>query len=148
MAAEKGAIGCLIYSDPKDDGYFQGDVYPKGAYKNETGAQRGSVLDMPTYPGDPLTPGYGSTKNAKRLDYKTAPTLTQIPVLPISYADATPLLKALAGPVAPADWRGALPLTYHLGPRSGQGASAGSVQLENRADLQRHCHIERQRAAR
>ena len=116
VAAEKGAVGCLIYSDPKDDGYFQGDVYPKGAYKNETGAQRGSVLDMPTYPGDPLTPGYGSTKNAKRLDYKTAPTLTQIPVLPISYADATPLLKALAGPVAPADWRGALPLTYHLGP--------------------------------
>ena len=116
VAAEKGAVGCLIYSDPKDDGYFQGDVYPKGAYKNETGAQRGSVLDMPTYPGDPLTPGYGSTKNAKRLDYKTAPTLTQIPVLPISYADAAPLLRALAGPVAPADWRGALPLTYHLGP--------------------------------
>ena len=116
VAAEKGAVGCLIYSDPKDDGYFQGDVYPKGAYKNETGAQRGSVLDMPTYPGDPLTPGYGSTKNARRLDYKTAPTLTQIPVLPISYADAAPLLRALAGPVAPADWRGALPLTYHLGP--------------------------------
>ena len=116
VAAEKGAVGCLIYSDPKDDGYFQGDVYPKGAYKNETGAQRGSVLDMPTYPGDPLTPGYGSTKNAKRLNYKTAPTITQIPVLPISYADAAPLLRALAGPVAPADWRGALPLTYHLGP--------------------------------
>jgi len=116
VAAEKGAIGCLIYSDPKDDGYFQGDVYPKGAYKNETGAQRGSVLDMPTYPGDPLTPGYGSTQKAKRLDYKTAPTLTQIPVLPISYSDAQPLLQALAGPMAPADWRGALPISYHLGP--------------------------------
>ncbi|WP_210514347.1 transferrin receptor-like dimerization domain-containing protein [Hymenobacter terricola] len=116
VAAEKGAIGCLIYSDPKDDGYGQGDVYPKGPFKPETGAQRGSVLDMPTYPGDPLTPGYGSTKTAKRLDYKTAPTLTQIPVLPISYGDALPLLTALAGPMAPADWRGALPIPYHLGP--------------------------------
>ena len=116
VAAEKGAIGCLIYSDPKDDGYAQGDVYPKGAFKPETGAQRGSVLDMPTYPGDPLTPGYGSTKNAKRLDYKNAPTLTQIPVLPISYGDAQPLLAALAGPMAPDAWRGALPIPYHLGP--------------------------------
>ena len=116
VAAEKGAIGCLIYSDPKDDGYGQGDVYPKGPFKPETGVQRGSVLDIPTYPGDPLTPGYGSTKNAKRLDYKTAPTLTKIPVLPISYGDAQPLLTALAGPMAPADWRGALPIPYHLGP--------------------------------
>ena len=116
VAAEKGAIGCLIYSDPKDDGYGQGDVYPKGAFRPETGAQRGSVLDMPTYPGDPLTPGYGSTKNAKRLDYKKAPTLTQIPVLPISYGDAQPLLAALAGPMAPDAWRGALPIPYHLGP--------------------------------
>jgi N-acetylated-alpha-linked acidic dipeptidase len=116
VAAEKGAIGCLIYSDPKDDGYGQGDVYPKGPFKPETGAQRGSVLDMPTYPGDPLTPGYGSTKKAKRLDYKKAPTLTQIPVLPISYGDAQPLLAALAGPMAPEAWRGALPIAYHLGP--------------------------------
>ena len=116
VAAEKGAIGCLIYSDPKDDGYAQGDVYPKGPFKPETGAQRGSVLDMPTYPGDPLTPGYGSTKTAKRLDYRKAPTLTQIPVLPISYGDALPLLTALAGPMAPEAWRGALPIPYHLGP--------------------------------
>ena len=120
VAAEKGAIGCLIYSDPKDDGYAQGDVYPKGAFRPETGAQRGSVLDMPTYPGDPLTPGYGSTKNAKRLDYKNAPTLTQIPVLPISYGDAQPLLAALAGPMAPDAWRGALPIPYHLGPGPAQ----------------------------
>ncbi|AWM34011.1 transferrin receptor-like dimerization domain-containing protein [Hymenobacter nivis] len=116
VAAEMGAIGCLIYSDPKDDGYAQGDVYPKGPFRPETGAQRGSVLDMPTYPGDPLTPGYGSTKNAKRLDYKKAPTITQIPVLPISYGDALPLLAALAGPMAPEAWRGALPIPYHLGP--------------------------------
>lgn len=116
LAAEKGAIGCIIYSDPKDDGFYQGDVYPKGAYKNETGVQRGSVMDMPTYPGDVLTPGYAATKNAKRLDRKDAPTITKIPVLPISYADALPLLKALEGPVVPSSWKGALPITYHIGP--------------------------------
>lgn len=116
VAAENGAIGCIIYSDPKEDGFYQGDVYPKGAFKNESGAQRGSVLDMPLYPGDPLTPGYGATKNAKRLDYKDAPTIMKIPVLPISYGDALPLLKALGGQVAPAAWRGALPITYHIGP--------------------------------
>ncbi len=116
LAAENGAIGCIIYSDPQDDGYAQGDVYPKGAYKNETGVQRGSVMDMPTYPGDVLTPGYGATKDAKRLDRKDAPTITKIPVLPISYEDAQPLLAALEGPVAPASWRGGLPITYHIGP--------------------------------
>jgi N-acetylated-alpha-linked acidic dipeptidase len=115
VAAEHGAVGCLIYSDPRDDGYFQGDVYPKGAYRNETGAQRGSVADMPTFPGDPLTPGIGSTKDAKRLNYKDAPTLTKIPVMPISYGDALPLLRNLGGAVAPQNWRGALPITYHLG---------------------------------
>ena len=116
LAAEKGAIGCIIYSDPKDDGYYQGDVYPKGAFKNATGVQRGSVMDMPLYPGDVLTPGYGATKDAKRLEREAAPTITKIPVLPISYADAEPLLKALGGPVAPDGWRGALPITYHIGP--------------------------------
>jgi N-acetylated-alpha-linked acidic dipeptidase len=116
VAAEHGAIGCIIYSDPRDDGYFEGDVYPKGAWRSEDGAQRGSVADMPLYPGDPLTPGVGATASAKRLDIKDAQTLTKIPVLPISYADALPLLKALDGPVAPAPWRGALPITYHMGP--------------------------------
>ncbi|SDJ98795.1 N-acetylated-alpha-linked acidic dipeptidase [Catalinimonas alkaloidigena] len=116
LAAEKGAIGCLIYSDPQDDGYFQGDVYPKGAFKSEYGVQRGSVMDMPLYPGDPLTPGYAATKKAKRLDRSQAETLTKIPVLPISYHDAQPLLEALQGPVAPEKWRGALPFTYHIGP--------------------------------
>lgn len=116
VAAEHGAIGCLIYSDPRDDGYFQGDVYPKGAWRNENGAQRGSVADMPLYPGDPLTPGIGATKEAKRLPIKDAPTLTKIPVMPISYSDALPLLRALAGPMAPEEWRGALPIPYHLGP--------------------------------
>ncbi|MEC7784323.1 MAG: transferrin receptor-like dimerization domain-containing protein [Bacteroidota bacterium] len=116
LAAEKGAIGCIIYSDPADDGYVQGDVYPEGAFKPETGVQRGSVMDMPLYPGDVLTPGYGATKNAKRLDRKEAPTITKIPVLPISYADAQPFLEALNGPVAPSAWRGGLPITYHIGP--------------------------------
>jgi N-acetylated-alpha-linked acidic dipeptidase len=116
LAAEKGAIGCIIYSDPKDDGYRQGDVYPKGAFKNEFGAQRGSVMDMPMYPGDPLTPGYAATKNAKRLAIKNTPTITKIPVLPISYHDAKPLLESLSGPVAPQKWQGSLPITYHIGP--------------------------------
>ena len=116
LAAENGAIGCIIYSDPADDGYGRGDVYPKGAYKNKTGVQRGSVMDMPTYPGDVLTPGYGATKDAKRLDRKDAPTITKIPVLPISYEDAQPLLAALDGAVAPQSWRGGLPITYHVGP--------------------------------
>jgi len=116
VAQEHGAIGCLIYSDPKDDGYYEGDVYPKGAFKSEYGVQRGSVMDMPVYPGDPLTPGIGATKDAKRLDRKEAATILKIPVLPISYHDAAPLLKALEGPVAPESWRGALPFTYHVGP--------------------------------
>ncbi len=116
LAAEKGAIGCIIYSDPKDDGYYQGDVYPKGPFRRENGVQRGSVLDMPLYPGDPLTPGYGATKDAKRLDRNNAPTLTKIPVLPISYQDAKPLLEALEGAEVPDSWKGALPITYHIGP--------------------------------
>jgi N-acetylated-alpha-linked acidic dipeptidase len=115
-AAERGAIGCVIYSDPREDGYVKGDVYPKGAFRGALGAQRGSVMDMPLHPGDPLTPGWGSTPDAKRLDLKDAPTLTKIPVLPISYEDALPFLRALGGPVAPDAWQGALPLTYHVGP--------------------------------
>ncbi|MDQ3748594.1 MAG: M28 family peptidase, partial [Acidobacteriota bacterium] len=115
VAAEHGAVGCLIYSDPRNDGYFQGDVYPKGAWRNENGAQRGSVADMPTFPGDPLTPNVGATKNAKRLDRKNAPTITKIPVMPISYGDALPLLRNLEGAVVPESWRGALPITYHFG---------------------------------
>jgi len=116
VAQEHGAIGCIIYSDPKDDGYYQGDVYPKGPYKPEYGAQRGSVEDMPVYPGDPLTPNIGSTKDAKRLDRKDAGNLLKIPVIPISYADAQPLLESLEGQVVPEGWRGGLPITYHVGP--------------------------------
>src|SRR6195952_2870528 len=116
VAQEHGAIGCIIYSDPKDDGYGAGDVYPKGPFRPAYGAQRGSVEDMPIYPGDPLTPGVGATKDAKRLDRKDATNLLKIPVIPISYADARPLLESLDGQVVPASWRGALPITYHVGP--------------------------------
>jgi N-acetylated-alpha-linked acidic dipeptidase len=116
VAAEHGAIGCLIYSDPADDGYGGGDVFPKGPMRPSQGVQRGSVADMPTYPGDPLTPGVGATKDAKRLPIGEAPTLTKIPVLPISYGDAQPLLAALGGPLVPGSWRGGLPLTYRFGP--------------------------------
>ncbi len=116
VAQEHGAIGCIMYSDPADDGYSAGDVYPKGAYKNEYGVQRGSIMDMPVYPGDPLTPGVAATKNAKRLaSYKESPTIMKIPVLPISYHDATPLLQSLRGAVAPRAWAGGLPFTYHIG---------------------------------
>ncbi|MBV8517929.1 MAG: M28 family metallopeptidase [Acidobacteria bacterium] len=115
VAAEHGAIGCLIYSDPRDDGYFEGEPYPRGAYRSDQSAQRGSVADMPYHPGDPRTPGVGATENATRLPMNEVKTLTKIPVLPISYGDALPLLRALGGPVAPNDWRGALPITYHLG---------------------------------
>ena len=118
VAAEHGAIGCLIYSDPKDDGYAGGDVFPAGPMRPPQGVQRGSVADMPTYPGDPLTPGVGATKNAKRLSVAQAATITKIPVLPISYGDAQPLLAALGGPLVPASWRGGLPITYRFG--SGQ----------------------------
>ena len=116
VAAEHGAVGCLIYSDPRDDGYAVGDVFPAGPMRPSQGVQRGSVADMPTYPGDPLTPGIGATKNAKRLTVAQAPTITKIPVLPISYGDAQPLLAALGGPTVPETWRGGLPITYRFGP--------------------------------
>ena len=116
VAAERGAIGCLIYSDPRDDGYWVDGVFPDGPMRSKDGVQRGSVMDMPTYPGDPTTPGRGSTAGASRLELKDITTLTKIPVLPISYGDAQPLLAALTGEAAPIDWRGGLPITYRIGP--------------------------------
>jgi N-acetylated-alpha-linked acidic dipeptidase len=116
VAAEHGAVGCLIYSDPHEDGFVQGETFPKGPWRPKDGVQRGSVADMPFYPGDPLTPGVGATKDAKRLKIEDAATITKIPVLPISYADAQPLLEALTGRVAPPQWRGGLGITYHVGP--------------------------------
>ena len=116
VAAEHGALACIIYSDPRDDGYYINDVYPNGPERPRDGAQRGSVMDMVLYPGDPLTPGIGAVPGAQRLALSEVKTLTKIPVLPMSYGDAEPLLAALKGPVAPAAWRGALPITYHIGP--------------------------------
>jgi len=120
VAAEHGAIGCLIYSDPADDGYGQGDVYPKGPYRPADGVQRGSVMDMPLYPGDPETPFEGSVPGAERIPFAEIETLTKIPVLPISYGDAQPLLQALDGRVVPEEWRGGLPITYKTGPGPAQ----------------------------
>ena len=115
VAAEHGAVGCIIYSDPRDDGYFEGREYPAGPYRPAEGVQRGSVMDT-DYVGDPLTPGIGATKDAKRLPLAEAKVITKIPVLPISYGDAQPLLAAIGGPTAPDTWRGALPITYRVGP--------------------------------
>jgi N-acetylated-alpha-linked acidic dipeptidase len=116
VAYENGAAACLIFSDPKDDGYYQGAVYPEGPFRPEHGVQRGSVVDMPIYPGDPLTPGVGATADAKRLSLAEATTLMKIPVMPISWGDALPILKNMRGSVAPESWRGALPTTYFIGP--------------------------------
>ena len=116
VAAEHGAVGCILYSDPNDDGYHAGDAYPRGGLRPADGAQRGSVMDMPVRTGDPLTPNVGATDSAKRLDRSEAETLTRIPVLPISWSDAKPLLEAIGGRAAPGDWQGGLPFTYHVGP--------------------------------
>jgi N-acetylated-alpha-linked acidic dipeptidase len=131
LAAEHGAIGCIIYSDPADDGYTRQVPFPKGPMRPPEGAQRGSVLDAPLYPGDPLTPGVAATKEAKRLRWQDAPSIAKVPVLPISYADAQPLLAALEGPIAPPSWRGALPITYRLGP----GPAKVHLQLAFNWDL-------------
>ena len=131
LAQEHGALGVILYSDPEDDGYFQGEVYPKGPYRNPHGVQRGAVMDLPLRPGDPLTPYVGATEGAERLALDQAETILKIPVLPISYTDARPILAALAGPVAPERWRGALPITYHVGP----GPAVVHLKLEFNWDL-------------
>src|SRR3984885_9363045 len=131
LAGEHGAIGCIIYSDPRDDGFAQGPTYPAGPFRPADGVQRGSVMDMPVYPGDPLTPGVGATKDAKRLKLSEVTTLTKIPTLPISYGDAQPLLAALTGPVVPKSWRGGLPITYRVGP----GASTVHLKVSFNWDM-------------
>jgi N-acetylated-alpha-linked acidic dipeptidase len=130
VAAEHGAIGCIIYSDPRNDGYYEGDDYPGGGWRPRFGVQRGSVMDT-DYPGDPLTPGVGATADAKRLRIEDAKTITKIPVLPISYGDAQPLLAALTGVVAPDSWRGGLPITYHVGP----GPAKVHLKVESNWDM-------------
>ena len=131
IAAEHGAVGCIIYSDPKDDGYFGGDVFPKGAMRPDQGVQRGSVMDFASnYPGDPLTPDRGDP-NAAHMTATNAPSITKIPTMPISYGDAQPLLAALTGPLAPEEWRGALPIAYHVGP----GAAKVHLVVESNWDI-------------
>lgn len=122
LAYEHGAVGCLLYSDPQDDGFARGAVYPRGPWRPAEGVQRGSVMEMTLAPGDPETPGWGSTPGAPRLPLAQVTNLQKIPVLPLSYADAGPLLAALGGPAAPPSWRGALPLTYRIG-RLGPGTA-------------------------
>lgn len=131
MAAEHGAVACLIYSDPHEDGYLQGDIYPKGPMRPPFGVQRGSVMDMPIYPGDPATPGIGAVPGAKKLPLNEIKTLTKIPVMPISYEDAQPLLHNLNGDLVPPAWRGSLPLPYHVGP------GPAKVHLRLKFDWQR-----------
>jgi N-acetylated-alpha-linked acidic dipeptidase len=131
LAAKHGAIGCIIYSDPADDGYAAGDAYPAGPMRPPQGIQRGSAMDMMQYPGDPLTPGIPATANAKRLTRETAPSVLKIPALPISYADAQVLLSAMDGPLAPESWRGALPITYRIGP----GTKAVYLMVKSNWDL-------------
>ncbi|MDT7933625.1 MAG: transferrin receptor-like dimerization domain-containing protein [Sphingomonadaceae bacterium] len=129
LAQEHGAVGCLIYSDPADDGYAVADVFPKGGGRPETGIQRGSVVDMIIYPGDPTTPGVGSVPGAKRLSRAEATTILKIPALPISYRDATRIMAGLEGPVATGRARGALPTAYHWG-----GTEAVKLHLAVQSD--------------
>ncbi len=128
LAAEHGAVGCIIYSDPSDDGYAVESTYPKGPARPPHGFQRGSVTDMTIYPGDPLTPGVGATADAKRLAVKDSPVILKIPALPISYADAEVLLSSLGGQPVPEGWRGRLPITYRVGP------STANVHLVVKSD--------------
>ncbi len=120
VAAERGAVGCLIFSDPVDDGFVKGAVYPDGPWRPHGAVQRGSVMDMPRYPGDPSTPGEPSKGNVKRLPIETAPTIAPIPTQPINYKDAEPLLRALQGPAVPKEWQGGLKLGYRTGPGPGR----------------------------
>ncbi len=126
LAAAHGAVGCLIYSDPADDGYGQGDTIPQGPMRPKWGVQRGSVADTTLYAGDPLTPGIGSVPGAKRIDRAEAKVIMPVPTLPISWGDAEPLLASLSGRTVPATWRGGLPFTYKFGP----AADGSKVHLQ------------------
>ena len=132
VAYEHGAVACLIYSDPRDDGYSRETCTRRAAFRPEQGVQRGSVMDMPVHPGDPLTPGWAAEPGGKKLARADSATILKIPVLPISYADALPLLKAMKGPVAPQWWRGALPVTYHVGPSPARAHVKLAFEWQNR----------------
>jgi N-acetylated-alpha-linked acidic dipeptidase len=134
IAQQKGAAGVIIYSDPWDDGYYRGDMYPNGPYRPATGVQRGSVQYMFKYPGDATTPGIASTPDlpmSKRIPPEQAASQPTIPSIPLSYHDASPILENLKGPQVPRDWQGALPFTYHMG-----GAGAVKVHMLLKQDYQ------------
>ena len=116
VAGDNGAIGLILYSDPADDGYMRGDVYPRGPWRSPDAVQRGTVKYIFQHASDPLTPGWAATEDAERLSIAEATDLPKIPVAPLAYRDAEPLLKALAGPNVPAEWQGGLPFAYHIGP--------------------------------
>ena len=126
VAEENGAAGLIIYSDPADDGYTRGDVYPHGPMRPPEAVQRGSLLYIFDYPGDPLTPGWAATKSARRLKPEEATSMTKMPTTPISYGEAEKILRALAGPEAPDGFQGGLPFRYHVGP----GPAKVHLQLE------------------
>jgi N-acetylated-alpha-linked acidic dipeptidase len=132
LAQQRGAAGVIIYSDPADDGYFQGDKYPHGPWRPDTGIQRGSVQYMFKYPGDATTPDVASTpslSSAKRLPLSQISSLPTIPSMPLSYHDAGPILESMGGPVAPREWQGALPFSYHVG-------GAGSLRVHLRLRME------------
>ena len=111
-AEKRGALALLMYSDPADDGYVRGEVYPEGPYRNERGVQRGSVMNGA---GDPSTPGYPSKAGAPRIPLDSMP-VPRIPVLPLSYGNAVELLRDLRGANIPQAWQGGLAFRYHVGP--------------------------------
>jgi N-acetylated-alpha-linked acidic dipeptidase len=127
-AQDRGAVGVLIYSDPRDDGYGGGDVYPDGPMRPPSAIQRGSVLFLSHMPGDPSTPGWPSTAGAKRLARSAMTNVPKIPSLPIAYAEAEKILRRMGGPVVSREWQGGLPFAYHVGP--GAARVAMSVQMD------------------
>ncbi len=133
LAQERGAVGCIIYSDPIDDGHGKGAVYPEGPHRPPQGVQRGSVMDMPIYPGDPTTPFVPSVPGAKRLSIEESPTILKIPVLPVSHSDAQPLLEAIGGAAAPESWRGGLSIEYRLG----DGNAKARLEVRNRFEVRK-----------
>jgi N-acetylated-alpha-linked acidic dipeptidase len=119
IAQERGAAGMIIYSDPADDGWRRGDKYPEGPWRPDTGVQRGSIGYMFEFPGDPTTPGIASIptlSSSERIAPQASAQMPKIPVTPLSYHDAWPILQNLSGPASPREWQGSLPFTYHVGP--------------------------------
>jgi N-acetylated-alpha-linked acidic dipeptidase len=133
VAQERGAAGVIIYSDPADDGWKRGDKYPEGPWLPDTGVQRGSVGYMFEFPGDPTTPGVASVPSlpeSERISPQQSSQMPKIPVTPLSYHDAWPILQHLGGPDSPREWQGALPFTYHVGP------GPAKVKMHLRQDYQ------------